>query len=164
MKRQIFLLISILLFSQVAYGGSQMIKVKGIDHLNMTVNSLEESIEFYNKLFGFEVVEDSRRDDIVPNKLGTPYAVIGVKGAAYLVLHQSPKQGNGQDNSAPTRLAHMGFHVEDFDTLMDKLQSFGVSFRQGPAIVKWDHSRSIYILDPSGHEIELVENFGGREI
>ena|ERR1700722_12591162 len=140
-----------------------MIKVKAIDHINMTVNSLEESIQFYNKLFGFEIIEDSRHDDIIPNKLGTPYAVIGVRGAAYLVLHQSPTKGNGQNKRGPIGLAHMGFHVEDFDNLMKILKSSSVSFRQGEEIVEWAHSRSIYILDPSGHEIELVENFGGRE-
>src|SRR3984957_19566186 len=104
-----------------------MIKVKAIDHINMTVNSLEESIQFYNKLFGFEIIEDSRHDDIIPNKLGTPYAVIGVRAASELVLHQSPTKGNAPKKRGTMGLALMGFAVEDSDNVMKALKSFSVS-------------------------------------
>lgn len=140
-----------------------MIKVKAIDHLNMTVNDLDESIYFYNKIFGFDVVEDSRKENLSPNKLGTAYAVIGIQESAYLVLHESPIRGHGQDNLAPIRLAHFGLHVDDFETLIPKLKAEAVNFFYGEKIFEWPHSRSFYILDPNGHEIELTEHFGGRE-
>lgn len=141
-----------------------MVRVNAIDHLNMTVNDLDESISFYSKIFGFEVVEDSRKEDLSPNKLGTAYAVIGLKGSVYLVLHQSLKKGHGQDGSDPVRIVHFGLHVADFDAVVDTLKATPISLLYGDRIFEWPHSRSFYVLDPSGHEIELVEHFGGREI
>ena len=34
------------------------LKVSGIDHVNMEVINLKESIDFYNNLFGFEVLKE----------------------------------------------------------------------------------------------------------
>jgi catechol 2,3-dioxygenase-like lactoylglutathione lyase family enzyme len=140
-----------------------MITFKAIDHLNIIVNDLDKSIYFYKKIFGFEIVEDSREEDLSPNKLGTPYVVVGIRVSAYLVLHQSLQKGNGQESSMPIRIAHFGLHVDDFDTIIAKLKAFAVTFLYGEKFFEWPHSRSLYILDPSGHEIELVEHFGGRE-
>jgi catechol 2,3-dioxygenase-like lactoylglutathione lyase family enzyme len=140
-----------------------MIRVKAIDHINILVNDLDESNNFYKKIFGFEIVEDSRKEDLLPNKLGTSYTVIGIKGNAYLVLHQSLQKGNGQENNAPIRIAHVGFHVDDFEAVLPKLKAAAVTFLYGEKFSEWPHSRSVYILDPNGHEIELVEHFGGRE-
>ncbi len=140
-----------------------MIRVNAIDHINMSVNNLEESILFYKKLFGFEIIEDSRSGAIPHNKFGAPYVIIGIKQCAYLALHQSLQKGNGQHNDIPIRLAHFGFHVEDFDTVIAKLKSHSVSLLYGEEYLEWPHSRSVYILDPNKHEIELVEHFGGRE-
>lgn len=140
-----------------------MIKLKAIDHINMTVNDLEESIYFYNNVFGFKIIEDSRSNTISQNKLGTPYVIMGIRECAYLALHQSPQKGNGQDKKGPIHITHFGFLVEDFDRVMTKLKDLNVVFLYGEKIFEWQHSRSLYILDPSGHEIELVESFGGRE-
>lgn len=140
-----------------------MIKIKAIDHINMVVNDLDESSAFYKKVFGFEIVEDSRKQNLSPNKLETPYIVLGVKGAAYLALHQSLQEGNGQKIGDPIRISHFGFHVDDFQALIQKLKAASVNFLHGEKVFEWTHSRSLYILDPNGHEIELVECFGGRE-
>lgn len=139
-----------------------MIKVNAIDHVNIIVNDLEESILFYHKIFNFKIMEDSRIDNISPNKLGTPYVIMGVKECAYLALSQSLQKGDGQ-NKGPIHIAHFGFHVTDFDTVITKLKAAAVTFSYGEKFLEWPHSRSIYILDPNGHEIELVERFGGRE-
>ncbi len=37
-------------------------KVQSLDHLNLTVSNLEESIAWYAKIFGFKVVERGVRD------------------------------------------------------------------------------------------------------
>jgi catechol 2,3-dioxygenase-like lactoylglutathione lyase family enzyme len=140
-----------------------MIRVKAIDHINMVVNDLDESNGFYKKVFGFEILEDSRKEGLPPNKLGTPYSVLGVRGSAYLALHQSLEKGNGQENNVPIRIAHVGFHVDNFDRVITRLKAAAITFLYGEKFFEWAHSRSVYILDPNGHEIELVEHFGGRE-
>jgi catechol 2,3-dioxygenase-like lactoylglutathione lyase family enzyme len=57
-------------------------------------------------------------------------------------------------------IAHFGFHVENFDEIMKTCESLGVTIHyDGP--VKFEKSRSIYISDPNGYDIELSEVFGG---
>lgn len=140
-----------------------MIRVNAIDHIQMSVNNLEESITFYKKVFGFEIIEDSRNGSISPNKFGAHYVIMGIKQRGYLALHQSLEKGDGQHDGHPIRLAHFGFHVEDFDTVIATLKSHSVNILHGEKYIEWPHSRSVYILDPNNHEIELAEHFGGRE-
>ena len=40
-----------------------MIGIERIDHINMRVTNLAESIRFYRNNFGFEIKEDRRDDD-----------------------------------------------------------------------------------------------------
>ncbi|PIW35462.1 MAG: VOC family protein, partial [Nitrosopumilales archaeon CG15_BIG_FIL_POST_REV_8_21_14_020_33_23] len=57
-------------------------------------------------------------------------------------------------------IAHFGFHVENFDEIMKICTSLGVKiYYDGP--VQFEKSRSIYISDPNGYDIELSEVFGG---
>ena len=39
-----------------------MIRVNAIDHINMSVNNLEKSILFYEKLFGWAVCESDKAE------------------------------------------------------------------------------------------------------
>ena len=43
-----------------------------IDHVNMKVKNLEQSVEFYKKLFGFEIKQEDN-----PNKIDVPSKIIG---------------------------------------------------------------------------------------
>ena len=88
---------------------------------------------------------------------GQPWAIVGLADAAYLCLYQLP---DGELSDQGLRINHFGFHVNDFDQLEEKLQSEGVEIMYDGAI-DWNNSRSFYIKDPSGYEIELSEQFGG---
>jgi catechol 2,3-dioxygenase-like lactoylglutathione lyase family enzyme len=57
-------------------------------------------------------------------------------------------------------IAHFGFHIQNFDDIMEKCKSLGVTiYYDGP--VQFEKSRSIYISDPNGYDIELSEVTGG---
>ncbi len=128
-----------------------MIRVKQIDHINMRVRNLDQSIEFYQRSFGFQMKED-RRDD--PKG---PWAIIGLRGVAYLCLYEHPGKRQAERS---LRINHFGFVIENFDEAMAQLSAAGVEILYGGPL-EWAHSRSIYIRDPSGHEIELAEKTGG---
>lgn len=131
-----------------------MIKVNAIDHLNITVSDLEASIGFYGRLFGFEIAEDCRDDS-------RPYVIMGRAGVGWLALHA---QANG-DPPEGGRINHWGFVVDDFDGLQEQLQSLGVvalyTDRWPGGVVEYPRSRSLYVADPDGNEIELTSAFGG---
>jgi catechol 2,3-dioxygenase-like lactoylglutathione lyase family enzyme len=127
-----------------------MITVTGVDHINMNVKSLEASRKFYGETFGFEVKESGARG-------GTPWAILGLKDRVYLCLYEV---GDAKKTGQDLQINHFGFHVEDFDAVEAKLRALGVPLSDG-SFVDYGASRSIYVDDPSGHEIELSEVLGG---
>lgn len=125
------------------------VRVQAIDHLNLSVSHLERSIDFYGSVFGFEVREDHRRDE-------QPWAILGTQGRAYLALYEN-RQMQRADNRS---IHHWGFVVGRLEPVIERIARFGVPV-EGARIYRWRRSRSAYVRDPDGHEIELVERFGG---
>lgn len=118
----------------------------GIDHINMQVRDLEQSCQFYQKLLGFTVLED------MPEHQGK---IIGGK-QALLALYQNPDL----DLSEQSGFNHVCFHIENFDDIKQQCKELGIEIKYDGA-VQWPHSKSIYIDDPNGYEIELAEVWGG---
>lgn len=131
------------------------IRVSGIDHVNMSVADLSRAMAFYESVFGFRLVEDGR------GRTDAPYVIMTAGGRAYLALHENATTGR------PSRpfVNHWGFVVGDLDRILEKLEKHEVPVQDGDSksggIRQWAHSRSIYVYDPDGHEIELAEVFGG---
>ncbi len=124
------------------------LKATSIDHVNMKVKDLEKSVEFYKNLFGFEIKQEENA-----NKLDAPSKIIGndtIKLCLYEVPDMSPEGG----------IAHFGFNIANFNEVIEKCKELGVEVLYG-GIVDWEKSKSVYIVDPSGYEIELGEISGG---
>ncbi len=118
-------------------------KALTIDHLNLNVKDLKESVEFQKNLFGFDLKKDqpSQKSQIIGND------------TIKLCLYEDPDKVN------PSGVNHFGFHIENFDVILERLEALGISNLYG--ILEWEKSRSIYIKDPNGYEIELSEVQGG---
>jgi len=119
-----------------------------IDHVNMKVKNLADSVEFYLNLFGFEIKQEDN-----PNKTDVPSKIIGnnsIKLCLYEVPSMSPEGG----------IAHFGFHISNFDEIITKCHELKVQILYAGE-VDWEKSKSVYIVDPSGYEIELSEISGG---
>ncbi len=124
------------------------LKATSIDHVNMKVKDLEKSVKFYKNLFGFEIKQEENA-----NKLDVPSKIIGndtIKLCLYEVPDMSPEGG----------IAHFGFNIANFNEVIEKCKELGVEILYG-GIVDWEKSKSVYIVDPSGYEIELGEISGG---
>ena len=125
-----------------------VLKATSIDHINMKVKNLEQSVMFYTGLFGFETRQESN-----PNKADLPSKIIGndsIKLCMYEVPDMSPEGG----------IAHFGFGIANFDEIIRRCEEFGAEVLYG-GVVDWETSRSVYIVDPSGYEVELAEISGG---
>ncbi len=124
------------------------LKATSIDHVNMKVKDLEKSVEFYKNLFGFEIKQEEN-----PNKIDAPSKIIGndtIKLCMYEIPDMSPEGG----------IAHFGFNITNFNEIIQKCKELGVEVLYG-GIVDWDKTKSVYIVEPSGYEIELGEISGG---
>ena len=125
--------------------------VSQLDHLNMTVGSLAESLEFYRTLFGFEVVEEHDGSDPYP------WAIVR-SGSAMLCLYEHSALRTSPrfpDNPEVQEVRHFALRIREgkrFERLCEK-RGIPLVFG-GP--VRWPHSTSYYILDPTGHQIEVV--------
>jgi lactoylglutathione lyase len=128
-----------------------MIAVNQIDHLNMGVRSIAETEEFYRDLFGFAHKEDGIGKD------GEPFAIIGLADRVYLCIYEYGDLSLPDDNLF---IHHFGFHVDDFELALAELRERGIELNYG-GIVQQGQSRSMYIYDPNGYEIELAEKLGG---
>jgi len=109
---------------------------------------LTQSVKFYKNLFGFEIKQEENT-----NKLDVPSKIIGndtIKLCLYEVHDMSPEGG----------IAHFGFNIANFNQVIEKCKELGVEILYG-GIVDWEKSKSIYIVDPSGYELELGEISGG---
>ena len=122
---------------------SKHLTALSIDHINMNVRDLHESAQFYADLFGFELKEDQpgQKSQIVGND------------TIKLCMYEDPAR------VASAGISHFGFHVENFDDIVNMCETRGIPMPYG--VIQWKHSRSVYIIDPNGYEIELSERPGG---
>lgn len=122
----------------------EILRTSSIDHINMEVKDLEQSVAFYKNLFGFEIKKEQpeEKSKIIGND--------NIKLCLYENTEMKPEGA----------IAHFGFHVKNFNDIIKTCDSLGVKIHyDGP--VQFEKSRSIYISDPNGYDIELSEVFGG---
>ena len=82
------------------------LNAKSIDHVNMKVKNLEQSVEFYKNLFGFEIKQEENQ-----NKLDAPSKIIGndsITLCMYEVPQMSPEGG----------IANFGFNITNFNKII----------------------------------------------
>ena len=92
---------------------NDFLKATSMDHVNMNVKNLTQSVEFYKNLFGFEI----RKADNSPNKLDVPSQIIG-NDSIKLCLYEDPQM------STSGGIAHFGFHIANFDQIMEKTAKY----------------------------------------
>lgn len=117
-----------------------------LDHLNLSVTNLDESLNWYNRIFGFERVEGGLYE-------GEPWAIIR-RGDSMLALYQDPTLKAPDSVKGAHRLYHFGLKVSDRAAWEEILA------REKPQITmdatRRPHSVSWYVLDPTGYEIEVT--------
>ncbi len=118
----------------------------GIDHLNLDVKNLDQTVEFYNKLFGFNVLKEQPEENS---------KIIGNEHVK-LCLYQK----NEFDHFEKNGFNHFGLHIKNFEDVIKKCTEHDIELYYGGTI-EWERSSSIYIKDPNGYEIELAKVFGG---
>lgn len=121
--------------------------VDRIEHVHIAVGDLERSINFYHRIFGFKV----RYDDIGPYgrcvHIGTD--------RFYIAMTEKPGLGKSLSNSKSTTavIYHFGFTTDDINNFKARLRDANVKIIEDSLRKE---GGAVYILDPDGHEIEVV--------
>ena len=128
-----------------------MVEVKNIDHLNLTVEDFDRTVEWYGRVFGFELVEDKVKE-------GVRWGVIR-RAKAMLCIYQHPEFELEVQETRMGRkihgIAHFGLRINDPGTWEETVAREGIRvLYDGP--IRWAHSTSWYINDPTGYEIEVA--------
>ena len=118
-----------------------------LEHVNMTVSDLDRSIDFYTKLLGFKVRWRGETSD------GSPAAHVG-DDRCFLALFQATAEGKVPNDYATPGLNHFGFVVDDLDAARGRVAELGAKVH---AEMDYDPGRRVYLFDPDGIEVELVE-------
>lgn len=127
------------------------IELRGIDHVQMEVRDLEESIAFYERHFGFTVRQQGLR-------LGKRWVIAGA-GNTFLSLHED--RVKARQPAAGIRLTHFGLIPADFPAARDHLAAAGVRLDPAEGVIEYEGSRSFYFFDPNGYKVEVSEVWGG---
>ncbi len=124
--------------------------VKRLDHLNFSVDNLDESIQWYGRVFGFAEKERGVFR-------GTPWAILQSHQAILALYERKGAEFLSSQQQKERKLhgfAHIGFTIDDEDAWKAKIQSEHIVIDH-----EWEypHSHSWYLNDPTGHEIEVVK-------
>ena len=120
-----------------------MLKIKGLDHIVLRTNQIDQMQAFYCDVLGCKV-------ERVNKAVGLVHLRAGEHLIDLLYVDQSPTGKN---------LEHFCLRVESFnyDILQKHFQNHGIeTLRYGNRYSGLGHGFSFYVSDPDGNEIEFI--------
>jgi catechol 2,3-dioxygenase-like lactoylglutathione lyase family enzyme len=122
-------------------------KLADITHATVIVRDLARSVDFYTRVFGFRLAEQAEGP--------CASALMTGSGNARLTLHEHC------DKMVSLTHRHWGFVVNDLESVRDTVWDLGVKVAKDNGepdqIHRGPGGHSLYIQDPDGNEIELIE-------
>jgi catechol 2,3-dioxygenase-like lactoylglutathione lyase family enzyme len=124
--------------------------VRGLAEVVLWVHDLAASLAFYRDVLGLPIISPPERTTPIflqagPGRAGIPSMV---------VLVQLP--ADAPPFAPPRTLHHLALEIDEaaFDSERERLQGLGFEVRSGQHPVL--PSRTMYITDPDGNEVELI--------
>lgn len=116
--------------------------IRGVDHINIATEALEQTRSFYVDVLG---LEEGWRPD---------FSFAGhwlyADGKPIVHLQQSPTPVGSSTESA---LNHFAFNVTDLDQMLATLDQHGIAYRA--LDVPGTDIRQAFLMDPNGVRVEL---------
>jgi catechol 2,3-dioxygenase-like lactoylglutathione lyase family enzyme len=149
-----------------------MAKITKAHHTGFTVRSLDRSLAFYRDLLGFEVVfQWNPHAPYIGELVGYPdvdlhSVILRIPGSNVFlelleyrgIAQKTVDMANGNIGNG-----HIAFFVDRLDPLYERLTDAGiasVSPPVTPTIGPNKGGRAVYMIDPDGFRIELIETAG----
>ena len=143
-----------------------------IDHIGVVASDLDASIAFYERLFGppIDRVEWRGADAAnVARLMGRPpgleldavfFRIPHTNAIFELVHFRGIEQASVTAGNADIGATHFGFAVEDIDATLDRLGLPASGTPMDLPIGPYRGGRSVYLKDPDGANIQLMQLAG----
>jgi catechol 2,3-dioxygenase-like lactoylglutathione lyase family enzyme len=133
-------------------------------HQGILVSDLDRAVAFYAEALGGRpltrpfVLEGAAAAAVMNGDERTAYAMclvaLGSGAIELFAFRGEAPEWAARDRRA--RLPHLGVRVEDVDAALAAVERAGGT-RQWPVIGRWGRARVIYVADPDGNVLELLD-------
>lgn len=130
-----------------------MATIARLEHAGLTVTNLEESVAWYRRMFGCDIVQELHWPD---TGVRATYISLGQDGSLLELFHRPGTTRGFSPDPDSARYEHICVQVEDLDEAFADLQSKGAEIAFAPRLAK-RHGRIAMVIDPDGFRIELLE-------
>jgi lactoylglutathione lyase len=142
---------------------------RGLDHVSVTVADIDRSLAFYQGLLGIPLLGRGEEDG--PSISGPRGAThsrfryadldLGRDQVLELLQYLSPKRKSIRSSVYAPGSGHVGILVMDLDEALRRLTTAGIKPLFNPLRLEspkwWAGARIVYVSDPDGTTVELVE-------
>lgn len=118
----------------------------------LRVRNLENSIEFYEKMFGMKLNRKSENKDF-----RYTLAFIGFEDSS-VEIELTYNWDQSEDYDLGNGYGHIALGFDDIYETCEKIRSAGWTISREPGPVKWGTTQIAFVKDPDGYSIELIQN------
>ena len=120
-----------------------------IDHINITVSNISETIEWYSKVFGLKLLQHSA------STAEQRWAIIGRNDNMICMFEEKDLESSASsDQNRFHQINHFGFRILDRTAWEEKIKEHNLELLF-EGIREYPNSYSWYVRDPNGHTIEV---------
>ena len=120
------------------------------DHIHLRSPNAEETAQWYERMFGAEVIRSIQSD-------GRPRIDLNLGGVAVFIAQVPQEQVVGNPPEPPyLGLEHIGLRVEGIDAVVAELKQKGVEFTVEPKTIR-PGVRIAFLRGPQNIHIELLD-------
>jgi len=128
-----------------------MIKIKKLHHVAIICSDYEKSKAFYTNVLGFEIKNESYRQERQSYKLD-----LSLNGEYLLELFSFPDTPQRLTNPEAVGLRHIAFEVDNVEECVQQLKDAGVSV-EPIRVDEITNKKFAFMFDPDNLPIELYE-------
>jgi len=122
-------------------------------HTMMRVNDLDESINFYSKIFGMKLL---RKSDYPDGKFTLAFLGYGDE-ENNTVLELTHNWDQEEKYNLGNAWGHIAIGVENIYEFCKELEENNVNVTRKPGPMKHGNTVIAFLVDPNGYQIELIQ-------
>ena len=125
--------------------------IRAIHHVAILTDDYEKSKDFYTRILGFEIMQETYREARDSYKLD-----LAINGQYQIELFSFPDYKERASFPEQKGLRHLAFAVENIETSFNELLQHGVDVQE-IRIDELTKKKFCFFYDPNGQPLELYE-------